>query len=373
MSANLAWNIVNFRSALVRQLVAEGYEVLVAAGEDATAPALRAMGVRLLPLPMASRSISPFRDGWLFLRFCILMRRERPDLFLGWTIKPNIYGSLAAALFGVAVVNNISGLGTAFLRGGWLARIARQLYRIGLRRSTTVFFQNAEDRDLFLADGMVGRQQSALLPGSGIDTDVFAPGAYSRSEDGIFRFLLVARLIGDKGVHEYVAAARAVRARHPGARFQIMGFLDVDNRTAISRTTLEAWVAEGVIDYLGQAEDVRPALVQADCIVLPSYREGTSRVLLEAAAMARPAITSDVPGCRDVVRDGITGLVCRPRDPDDLASKMDMMINLDTVRRQAMGQAAREDVVARFSDKIVVDRYRNTISTILVRRSSVGD
>jgi len=208
-----------------------------------------------------------------------------------------------------------------------------------------------------------------LLPGSGIDADWFDPHAFAQppADDHDFRFLFVGRLIRDKGVHEYVAAARIVRATHPEARFQILGFLDADNRTTIDRATLDDWVAEGIVDYLGTAADVRPAIAQADCIVLPSYREGLSRVLLEAAAMATPAIASDVPGCRDVVVAGVTGLLCRVRDAEDLAAQMTAMLALTPAARTAMGAAARADVIARFSEQVVIDRYRIAIARALSR------
>jgi len=365
ISANAAWNIVNFRAALVRALIADGHEVIAAVGDDAALPDLSALGVRTIALPMASASASPIGDARLLARFVALMRRERPDIFLSWTIKPNVYGSLAARLCGVPAISNISGLGTAFIRTGWLTRIVRRLYRLALRRSAAVFFQNADDRALFLTDRLVRPDQARLIPGSGIDTAAFDPARYPVSDDGAFRFLLIARLIRDKGVLDYVEAARRLIASGTTAHFQIVGFLDVDNRTAIPRTELDAWVAEGVIDYLGASRDVRPIVARADCVVLPSYREGASRVLLEAAAMARPAIASDVPGCRDIVEDGRTGLLCRVRDPVHLADRMRAMLALGPADRAAMGQAARARAIAEFGEATVVAHYRKAIAHAL--------
>ncbi|MGC5796075.1 glycosyltransferase family 4 protein [Sphingomonas sp. NFX23] len=365
MSINAAWNVVNFRAGLVRALIADGHEVIAAVGDDGAVADIEALGARVVTLPMDSAGISPFADLRLFAHYLALFRHEQPDIYLGWTIKPNIYGSIAAAVAGVPAVNNISGLGTAFLGAGWLMRVAGVLYRIGLRRSATVFFQNAADRELFIARALVRERQTALLPGSGIDGVAFDPAHYRQTTDGVFRFLLVARLIRDKGVLEFVEAARLLRVTHPAVRFQILGFLDVANRTAIDRATLEGWVAEGLIDYLGVADDVRPFLAQADCVVLPSYREGTSRVLLEAAAMARPAIATDVPGCRDVVRDRETGLLCRVRDAADLARAMREMLASDDGARAAMGAAARRDVLVRFAEHKVITSYRAVIGDTL--------
>lgn len=362
ISINAAWNVVNFRAALVRALVADGHDVVAAVPDDGALNKVSALGARVAVLPMTSGSTSVLGDLALLWRYLRLIRRERPAAYLGWTIKPNTYGSLAARLLGVARINNVSGLGTAFIRESWLTRVAEALYRLGLRGSSTVFFQNADDRALFLERALVDAGQTALLPGSGIDPAHYDPAPWTRAEDGTFRFLLVARLIRDKGVREFVEAARIVRQAHPQARFQLLGFLDVDNRTAISRSELDQWLAEGVVEYLGAAEDVRPHIAQAHCVVLPSYREGLSRVLLEAAAMERPAIASDVPGCRDVVLSGRTGLLCKVRDAADLAAQMGQLLAMPEPACAEMGRAARERVIRDFSEAAVIAAYRQALA-----------
>lgn len=365
ISINAAWNVVNFRAGLVRALVADGHEVLAAVPDDGALDRVAALGARPIALPMTSAGTSVLGDLALLWRYWRLLRRARPDIYLGWTIKPNTYGSLAARLLGVARINNVSGLGTAFIRETWLTRVAEALYRLGLGGSSTVFFQNADDRALFLDRGLVFAGQTALLPGSGIDPTHYDPAPWPRAEDGSFRFLLVARLIRDKGVREFVEAARIVRASHPQARFQLLGFLDVDNQTAITRAELDAWLAEGVVEYLGAAEDVRPHLAQAHCVVLPSYREGLSRVLLEAAAMERPAIASNVPGCRDVVVEGRTGLLCAVQNGPDLAAKMVRLLTMNPAQHSAMGTAARNHVIRNFSEQAVIAAYRQAIARAL--------
>lgn len=361
MAINSAWNVANFRAGLVRSLIDAGHEVVAVVVDDGAVARVQALGARVIAIPMANRSASIGKDAGLFARFLALMRREHPDVYLGWTIKPNTYGSLAAAISGVPAINNISGLGTAFIRTSWLTYVARGLYTLGLRRSSTVFFQNADDRDLFERLKLVRADQTELLPGSGIDPVRFAPGIFPHPADGRFRFLMVARMLRDKGAYEYVEAARRVKARHPKAVFQVLGFLDVENRTAVPRDEFERWVADGTIEYLGAAEDVRPHLAAADCVVLPSYREGTSRVLLEAAAMGRPAITTDVPGCRDVVVDGETGLLCRVRDAEDLADAMSAMIEAGNDRRAGFAAAARQRALDHFAEATVIARYHQAI------------
>jgi glycosyltransferase involved in cell wall biosynthesis len=366
LSINTSWNIVNFRSGLVRALRRKGFEVVALSPDDAYADRLAELGCRHVPLAMDNKGTNPLRDAGLFLRYLMVLRRERPAAFLGWTIKPNVYGSLAARLLGVPVINNVSGLGTAFLSAGWLNRVVRLLYRAAFARSARVFFQNRDDLALFAASHLVRPDQAGLLPGSGVDLQHFAPAPLVRRPPGDGPvFLLVARLLWDKGVAEYVKAAQLVKAAVPGARFQLLGFLDVENRTAVPRASVETWVRDGVVEYLGHADDVRPHLAAADCVVLPSYREGTPRSLLEAAAMARPLIATDVPGCREVVDEGINGWLCRPANADDLAERMLRFATLDEKARAEMGRQSRLKAEREFSEDIVVDAYLSELARLL--------
>jgi glycosyltransferase involved in cell wall biosynthesis len=365
ISINASWNIVNFRSGLVGALRGAGYRVVALSPPDAWAPRLEGIGAEHVAVPMDSAGVSPARDLALLVRYRRELKRLRPAAFLGYTAKPNIWGSLAAQSLGIPVINNVSGLGTAFIRQGLLTRIVTSLYRAAFRRSATVFFQNGEDRDLFVSRRIVAPDKAALLPGSGIDLERFAPRPREGGGGGRFAFLMVARLLWDKGVREYVEAARLVRAKFPEARFRLLGFLDAVNRTAVPRAEVDAWVAEGLIDYLGDAEDVRPFLADADCVVLPSYREGLPRVLLEAAAMGRPLIASDVPGCRHVAEEGVNGFLCAARDAGSLAGAMTRMLRLSAGERAAMGEAARARVEAEFDERLVVRRYLEAIEAAL--------
>jgi len=364
LSINTSWNILNFRASLVRALIASGYEVVAIAPPDAWSTRLAELGCRYIPLAMDNKGISPRRDLALLLAFRRLLAAERPAAFLGYTIKPNVYGSLAAHSLSIPTINNISGLGTAFIRRSWLTAIVQILYRLALGPAGRVFFQNEEDRALFVARRLVHGEATEVLPGSGIDLVHFSPAAPPVSSSAPV-FLLIARLLRDKGVVEFVEAARLVRRDHPTARFQLLGFLDALNRTAITREEVESWVAEGTIEYLGVADDVRPFIAAADCVVLPSYREGTPRTLLEAAAMARPLIATDVPGCRDVVDEGVNGLLCAARDAADLAKKLEKFIALPTASRHAMGAASRLLVEKRYDEHIVISRYLETLAALV--------
>ena len=361
ISINASWNVINFRRGLIESLRAEGWRVVALAPTDDYSPRFAALGVEHVPIAVDSLGLSPLRDLGLLLNYYRLLRRIRPDVFLGYTAKPNVYGSLAAQALGIRVINNISGLGTAFIGGGLLQRIVATLYRIALRRSEIVFFQNPEDCALFVDRGLVRPDRTRLLPGSGIDLERFKPEHRPASAEGDFTFLLVGRLLQQKGVREFVEAARIVRRQEPDARFQLLGFLDAPNRSAIGRDEVAAWEAEGVVEYLGETDDVRPALAAADCVVLPSYREGLPRTLLEGAAMAKPLIATDVPGCRQVVEHGANGLLCAVGDAGSLAAAMLEMLGLGTEARSKMGAAGRTRVESDFSEARVVAAYLEAV------------
>ena len=363
---NTAWNLVNFRAGLIRALVAQGHEVLAVAPDDSYAPRLAGLGCRFVPLHMENGGTHPGRDAMLLWRFLRLFWRERPDVYLGYTVKPNVYGSLAARLLGISVINNIAGLGAVFIKAGWLVRLVRWLYRVALARSAKVFFQNGDDRQLFVAGGLVRAEVTDLLPGSGIDLTKFAlvPLAATNSTSGKFRFLLIARMLLDKGVGEYVAAARLLHQRWPQLECCLLGFLEVQNPATVSRAQMDAWVTQGHVKYLGVSDDVRPEIAAADCIVLPSYREGTPRTLLEAAAMGRPIITTDAVGCREVVDDGQNGYLCKVRDAADLAEKMEQMLKLTLEQRQQMSHYGRLKMEREFDEKIVIQKYLDAIRAL---------
>jgi glycosyltransferase involved in cell wall biosynthesis len=361
IATNAAWNIANFRMGLVRGLQEQGWTVAALAPPDAHSSRLVEAGVRFLPIAMDKGGASPARDLLLYRRYLRALKGLRPDIYLGYTAKPNVYGTLAAQRLGIPTINNVSGLGTAFLGNPVLRRIVSGLYRRAFRKTATVFFQNEEDLGLFIGEGLVRKEVARLLPGSGIDLGRFAPsGAPARAGKGV-TFLLIARLMWDKGVGEFIEAARDLRAQGAEASFQLLGFLDVENRSAVSRDDVDQWAAEGLVEYLGSSDDVRPFIAAADCVVLPSYREGLPRTLLEASAMARPLIATDVPGCRQVVVDGTNGFLCRVRDPGSLADAMRRMLALPAAEREQLGRNARQAAEQRYDENLVIARYLEAI------------
>ena len=360
LCANSPWNLLNFRRGLLKALQRSGYQLAAIVPPGDGSAELESMGVTVRHVPMDARGTSPIADLLLLWRYIAALRDLRPTAFLGFTIKPNIYGSLAARYCGVPVINNVTGLGQVFSGDGPLKRVVVRMYRLAFSRSATVFFQNSDDLSLFEQEGLVSSGQAALIPGSGIDTDHFVPKR--REEGGRFTFLFAARLLWDKGIGEFAEAAKRIRSRRSDVRFQILGILQPEGPAAVSRRQIDEWQSEG-IDYLGDASDVRPALSGADCVVLPSrYREGVPRVLLESSSMAIPVITTDVPGCRDAVVDGVTGFLCRPASVESLQEAMERMLDASPADRLQMGDAARKNVEHRFREEIVHDAYIGAVA-----------
>jgi glycosyltransferase involved in cell wall biosynthesis len=363
MTVNAAWNIWNFRRPLVEALAGEGHRLTVLAPPDDAVPELERLGCRIRPLKMSVKGLNPLEDLKLQRRLGQIFREERPDAVLSYTIKNNIFGARAAKPACVPFLPNVTGLGTAFLSGKLLQTVTEQLYRRSFAALPVVFFQNEDDRDLFLERRLVRLGQARLLPGSGIDLQHFAPATMpAPGEPPVF--LMIARLLRDKGVVEFVEAARRVRARHPRARFQLLGAVASENRTAIDHPTLEAWVAEGVVEYLGTTTDVRPAIAASTCVVLPSYREGAPRTLIEAAAMARPLIATDVPGCRAVVDRNQSGFLCDARSADSLAAAMERFLALPPGAQETMGAAGRAKMELEYDQALVVDAYRAALEVV---------
>lgn len=360
LSANSFWNIVNFRSKLVEALASTGYRVRIAAPGADSAWALE-RGAGAIEIAVDRSGLNPVTDALLWLEYFRIFRREKPGYFLGFTAKPNIYGSLAARACGVASLPNVSGLGTAFIGDGALSRFVSLLYRLAFRHCPIVFFQNPDDRDLFVARKIIRPGQARILPGSGIDLHRFAPAEANSGEPS---FLFIGRLLGDKGVGEFVEAARLLRAEHPQWRFGLLGEVDPDNRSGVTAEQVRRWVDQGLVEHLGHADDVRPHIAAASAVVLPSYREGLPRSLLEGAAMARPLVATDVPGNRQLVEHGVNGLLCEPRDARSLADAMDKLGSMSPEQRAEMGQAGRDLVERCYGVDRVIQAYLDALAQL---------
>jgi len=354
LSANSAWNLLNFRRGLLLALIEEGYDIVALVPPGDSVAELERTGVAVRPIALSPRGLSPAADLRLLGSYWRQLRRLKPDAFLGFTAKPNIYGSIAAHRNRIPVIANITGLGTGFLSGRILEGVLSRLYKTALANAEKVFFHNRDDCDLFLSRGLTRAAQSEVIPGSGVDLRHFEVQPPTGNEYPLFLF--IGRFLKDKGIVEFVEAARTVKRELPHARFNALGTVEPHPKS-IAIETLEQWKREQVVQFLGSSDDVRPIVAAANCVVLPSYREGLPRALLEASAMGRAVIGTDAPGCRDVVVDGITGYLCEPRSASSLASAMIRFADLSPDQRASMGLEARRKAEREFSERRVIDAY----------------
>lgn len=359
---NVAWSMFNFRHGLLKRLLTEGYKVTVITAPDEFSDKLRAIGCTVIDLPISGKGTNPFQDIHLLYSLYRLYISTKPNFIIHYSIKPNIYGSLAAKLAGIPSLAVTTGLGYTFVNDNWIAKVARSLYKLAFRYPKEVWFLNEDDRQVFLKHSLVSADKAVVLYGEGVDLNYYYPLPKIHQDEN-FRFLLIARMLWDKGVGEFVEAARIIRKKYPKAIFQLLGTCGSANPSVIERDQVAKWENEGVIEYLGTTNDVRNYISQADCVVLPSfYREGIPRSLMEAAAMAKPLITTDNVGCRDVVIPDETGLLCPVKDANALAICCEQMLGLTLSMREEMGLRGREFMMRKFDEKLVIAQYLQTLN-----------
>jgi glycosyltransferase involved in cell wall biosynthesis len=370
--ANTDWYLYNFRRALAMALREAGYDVLLISPPGPYGDKLRALGLRWEPLPMERRSLNPLREMVLLWHLIRLLRRERPMLMHGFTIKCAVYGSLAARLAGVSArVNAVAGMGYVFTSSQTKARLLRPVVRGLLRlalggRDARLILQNADDVELFRQAGLVDPAHIRLIRGSGVNCRQFAGVARTASGDGRLRVLLASRLLWDKGVAEFVAAIRQLRSQGCAIRALLAGTPDPGNPAAVPESTIRGWVDEDLVTWLGHVDDMVSLLGSVDVMVLPSYREGLPRTLVEAAACGLPLITTDVPGCREVVSDGVDGLLVPMGDSEALARAIRRLQDNPGFAHQ-LGDAARLKARAQFDERIVIERTMDVYAELCDR------
>ena len=361
---NTSWNIYNFRLNLIKALFREGHEVVAVAPKDEYTSKLIALGCQYEEVKMDSRGANPIKDFALTVELFKIYRRVKPDVILHYTIKPNIYGTIAASRLNIPVINNVCGLGTAFLKNNLISKIAIALYKFAFRFPRLIYFQNHDDKNFFVESNIVRKDKIDVLPGSGIDLKKFIPAVDVQKNDKPFTFLLISRLIHDKGIVEYIEAIKLLRSRGIDARFELLGQIDEEHMRGIPKKLIDCWIEEGVVDYLGTTYYVRPYINNSDCVVLPSYREGTPKSLIEAASSAKPIVATNVAGCNNIVQDNVNGLLCNLMDEIDLADKMETMYNTDRNTRAQMGEAGRKIAESRFDESIVINKYLTAINGV---------
>lgn len=347
--ANTAWYLFNFRLPLARHLRDLGYEVVLVSPHDAYAEKLQAENFRWINLGLNRRSVNPLREAVALKRLWSIYRAERPAVCHHFTVKCVLYGTIAAKLAGVpAVVNAITGLGHAFLGESLRNRVVRPVLRFIYRKILTarrvqVIFQNGDDLKEFKDRRMIIPDKTTVIRGSGVNLTRFKPRPGGLDSKPVPTLLLASRLIKQKGLLEYVEAARILKSKGVEAQFALAGDTDPGNPSSVTEAELQGWCKEGLVDYLGHVDPIENVLHMADIVVLPSFREGTPRILLEAAAIGKPIVTTDVPGCREVVTDGVNGFLVPVRDAEALAEALEKLI-LDEELRQRFGMAGVEHV-----------------------------
>ncbi len=355
---NTSWNILNFRSGLIKFLQGLGHQVIAIAPKDAYSDRLRQI-CTYVELPMDNKGSNPFSDYKTYRQLKKIYSEYHLELVLQYTIKPNIYGSLAAQRLNIPTINNVSGLGTIFIRRNLTSQIAISLYKKAFKKVAHVFFQNNDDEEVFRDLGIVSDQSVSALPGSGVDLEKFKP-EQSPANKGT-HFLMVARLLYDKGIREFLQAADSIKKEHPSCKFSICGFIEPQAGLGISKGELLNWQKRGVIEYLGVSDNMQSVYATADVVVLPSYREGTPKSLLEAAAMGKPIITTDVPGCREVVEHEYNGILCQAKSAASLRNAILHFLAFTPEKRIRYGSNSRILAEEKFDEKLIFSAYEKAI------------
>ena len=364
-SGNTAWGMYNFRGKLLKHYADRARVTVIVPHDDVYSEQLRELGCEVIDIDIQAKGKNPWVDILLFFKYIKLFKQIKPELSITYTIKPNIYASIAARVLRIPFLPVTTGLGYIFLHHNLTSLVAKCLYKLAFQKAQQVWFLNNDDMKIFMETGLVREDKIRLLHGEGIDTDKF-PLMPLRDVSGSYKFLLMGRMIADKGLYEYVEAARIVRQKYACAEFLLLGPIWSENPTAVSEEQLKKWNSEGVVTYLGATNEVKQYISQVDCVVLPSkYREGVPFALMEGASMGRPLIATDIPGCRDVVIDGKTGYLCEVKDAKSLANAMGKMLALTPNQRREMGLAGREYMVREFDIKQIIRQYDSFIEKVL--------
>ena len=341
----------------MKSLIDAGYSIYISEpDDDERVKYFEEIGCHIIKTAFDRRGMNPMADFKLMLQYRRMIKQLGPNAVLSYTIKPNIYGGIACRLTRTPQIANVTGLGDAMENGGWLQKLTISLYKIGIGKAKCVFFQNETNKAFCESQGIVGLK-TRLLPGSGVNLEHHQ--YQELPPDGIIRFLFISRLLRDKGTGEFFEMAKTIKGKYPQVEFQILGWCEGDYKKQ-----LDELIENGIINYLGSTSDVRPFLAKVHCTIMPSYHEGMSNVNLESAANGRPVITTDVPGCRETVDDGVTGFLVKAKDAESLIDGVERFLSLPYEDKQNMGLMARRKVEREFDRNIVVKAYLEEIESI---------
>jgi glycosyltransferase involved in cell wall biosynthesis len=361
ITVNTTWNIYNFRLELLKKLQKNGHSIIALAPPDKYVEKLEEIEIKFYPIQINAKGINPLEDLKLIRNYYSILKKIKPDVVLSYTIKPNIYATIACRFLKIPTINNVSGLGTLFIKKSVSSYIARMLYRIAFKKSFWIFFQNKHDQNEFERLKLIPNGKSSVLPGSGVNLNKFS---FERNMNKGKRFLFVGRLLGDKGIRVFIKAAIELSKEDSSLTFLMAGESGYNNRTSISNKELDEWLKNDQIKYLGKKDNMIAVFADCDVMVLPSYREGLSKSLIEAAAMNLPIITTNVPGCREVVEEGKNGYLCQEKNVDNLYRIMKKMTLLSEEERIKMGKYSRQKAEKEFDERIVINSYFEIIACL---------
>lgn len=355
--ANFDVGLYQFRKELIEELLKKN-EVFISLPYGDLVEPLKKLGCKFIDTPVDRRGVNPFKDFSLLYKYIKLLKYEKPDIVITYTIKPNVYGGLACQFTHMPYIANVTGFGTALENGGVMQLLTTNLYKLGLRKACCVFFQNSSNRQLFKVKKIV-RRHTRLIPGSGVNLDNHCFEEYPQADRGI-RFLFVGRLMKDKGIEELIAAMDLIHKEYPDISLDIVGDYDEDYSSLI-----DSVVSKGYVRYHGRQENVHEFYKNCHCVVLPSYHEGMANVLLEGASTGRPVIASDIPGCKETFEEGKTGFGCKAKSAESLVNAMKKFIVLSHEDKTQMGLSGRKKVKKEFDRSIIINAYLNEINELV--------
>ncbi len=357
---NTLWGLLNFRGDVIKALYKEGNRITLIAPFDPNISLKEYQGIEYIPIKLSRKGKNPFQEiKYLFFLYKIY-KENKFDLVFHYTIKPNIYGNIAAKLNKIKSISIIPGLGHLFIKESMTTKIAERLYKFALNFSKEVWFLNSDDKKLFIKRKLIDEEKIKILPGEGINLEKFYPIKNNRQDNKII-FLMVARVLWEKGFKEYTEAAEFLKKKYNNLEFQLLGMIDEGNPSGVKKELVESYHKRGIINYLRTSDNVKEIVANCDCIVLPSYREGISRVLLEGASMEIPLITTNVTGCKEIVVDGYNGYLCESKSSQDLIEKIEKFILLPKEEREKIGKNGRIKVKEKFDMKIIIGIYKKEV------------
>ena len=367
LSSNSSWYLFNFRRSTIEKFLKEDFNVICISPIDDYTEPLKKLGCEWKEIKISRKGMNPFEDFRLLIQMFFIYFQIKPVAAFHFTVKNNIYGSFAAFLARVPAINNITGLGTAFLHRNLISKIVILLYKFSQPLANKVFCQNPEDFNLLERYRILPKEKIGLLPGSGVNLQKFNPSIKKSLDvdEKKFRFLYAGRMLADKGLNELYEAISEINSSQIRCELWLCGFTDYDNVSAISKQTLELWNEKSWLHWKGPSNSIENIMSEVDCVVLPSYREGMPKSLLEAGAMALPVVTTDVPGCNTIISNNFNGLICKPKDSQSLEEALNHMLNMTKAERSKMGSYGREIVQDNYDEEIVIQAAIDQVYKII--------